>query len=270
MNNFFRHFSLGIGTWFESWQFIIRHKLIHYFLYPIILSILLGMGAVAIIRKGVNYVMDFIAPKLEYTAMSDGGWWERTLDVFSDISSYAISFILWIIALYTFRKINKYLMLAIMSPVMAYLSEKTESILTGKEFPFDGQQFVRDIVRGIGLAIRNFFVETFLSVVLIWGIDLFITIFFPPLGVALSPVFVVLSFLISAYFFGFSTMDYYNERKRLSFSQSIKSIREMKGVAIGNGTVFALLFMIPFIGVTISTITCTVAATIAMHKMNKL
>lgn len=266
MNNFFRHFSLGIGTWFESWQFIFKNRLTHYFIYPIILSILLGMGAVALIRQGVNYVMDMITPRIDYTAMPDGGWWEKTLDVLSDVGSYGIAFIFWIIALYTFQKVNKYLMLALMSPVMAHLSERTENILTGKEFPFDGQQFVRDIVRGVGLAVRNFFVETFLTVVVIWGIDLLLTIFIPPLGVALSPVFVLLSFFIGAYFFGFSTMDYYNERNRLSFSKSISSVREKKGIAVGNGTVFSLIFMIPFLGITISTITCTVAATLALHK----
>ncbi len=261
------HFSLGVGTWFESWGFIFRNGLAHFFIYPIIISILLGMGAVALIRKAVNYIMDFISPRLEYTSIPDGDWWDRTKDVLSDLSSYAISFILWIIAWYTFRKISKYLTLAIMSPVMALLSERTETILTGKEYPFNGQQFVRDVVRGIGLAIRNFIVELFLTVILLWGINLFITLFIPPLGVILSPVFALLSFLVGAYFFGFSTMDYYNERKLLSFSQSIKSIRELKGLAIGNGTVFALFFMIPFVGVTVSTITCTVSATLAMHRL---
>jgi len=266
MNVFFRHFSLGVGTWFESWRFIFRNGLIHYFIYPILLSILLGMGAVALIRKGVDFVMSFVTPHLDYVAMPNSGWWERTLDVLADIGKYGISFILWIIAWYTFQKVSKYLILALMSPVMALLSEKTETILTGKLYPFDGQQLVRDIVRGIGLAIRNFFVEIFLTVILIWGLDLFLTIFIPPLGIILSPVFALLSFFIGAYFFGFSTMDYYNERQRLSFGESIKSVRNKKGIAIGNGTIFSLIFMIPVIGVTISTVTCTVAATLALNK----
>jgi len=61
-------------------------------------------------------------------------------------------------------------------------------------------------------------------------------------------------------------MDYYNERQRLSFGESIKSVRNKKGIAIGNGTIFSMIFMIPVIGVTISTVTCTVAATIALDK----
>lgn len=224
------------------------------------------MGAVALIKKGVNLIMDSITPRLEYTAMPDGGWWDKTKDVLSDISSYAISFVLWIIAWYTFRKISKYVTLAVMSPVMALLSERAETILTGKEYPFDGQQLVRDVIRGIGLAVRNFVVEIFLTVILLWGVNLFITIFFPPLGVILSPVFAILSFFVGAYFFGFSTIDYYNERKRLSFRESIRSIRNVKGIAVGNGSVFTLLMTIPFVGVTIATVTCTVAATLAMHK----
>lgn len=266
MSNFFRHFSLGVGTWFESWGFIFRNRLTHFFIYPIIISILLGMGAVALIRKAVNFIMDLISPRLEYTSMPDGDWWDRTKDVLSDISSYAISFILWIIAWYSFRKISKYLTLAIMSPVMALLSERTETILTGKEYPFNGQQFVRDVVRGIGLAIRNFVVEIFLTVILLWGVNLFIAFFIPPLGVILSPVFAILSFLVGAYFFGFSTIDYYNERKRLTFRESILSIRDSKGIAVGNGIIFSILMNVPFVGVTIATVTCTVAATLAMDR----
>jgi CysZ protein len=267
MNDFFRQFSLGIGAWFESWRFIRKNNLTHYFIYPIILSILLGMGAVAFIRSGVRYVMSWITPHIEYTALPDGNWWNKTLDVLSDIGSYGIAFILWIIAFYTFRKASKYLTLALMSPVMALLSEKTEAILTGREYPFNGPQFVRDIVRGVLLAIRNFTVEILLSVVVIWGVDLIITLLFPPIGIALAPVFVVLSFCIGAYFYGFSTMDYYFERQRYGMSRSVDEVRKRKGLAVANGTVFNFLMMVPFIGVTVATITCTVAATIALHHM---
>lgn len=267
MNDFFRQFSLGIGTWFESWGFIRRNNLVHYFLYPILLSILLGMGAIALIRSGVKQVMGWITPYIDYTALPDGNWWDKTLDILSDMGSYGIAFILWLIAIYTFRKASKYITLALMSPIMALLSEKTEAILTGKEYPLDGQQLIRDIVRGIVLAIRNFVVEIFLSVILIWGIDLLLTLAFPPLGVALSPVFAVLSFCIGAYFYGFSTMDYFFERQRYGMSKSVQEVRKRKGLAVANGTVFNLLIMVPFIGVTIATVTCTVAATLALYRL---
>lgn len=268
MNDFLRLFSLGIGTWFESWSFIFRNKLAHYFVFPVLLSVLLGAGAIVFIKNGIDLVLSLLNPYMEYTALPNGNWWTKSIEIFSNLGTYAIAFILWVISIYTFSKVNKYFILAFMSPVMALLSERTETILTGAKFPFDGAQLVRDVVRGVGLAIRNFFVEFFLTIVVLWGAELLITIFLPPLGVLLSPVFFLLSLLIGAYFFGFSTLDYYNERKRLSYKESVEYIRSKKGLAIGNGILFSLLFLIPVVGVTISTITCTVAATLAMHKEN--
>lgn len=266
MNNFAKQFQLGVTTWFESWGFIFRNGLAHYFLYPILISILLGMGATALIRQGVRWIMSLVEPNIQYTALPDDTFWHKVLDVLSNIGEYGIAFILWIVGLYAFSKINKYLTLGLMSPVMTVISEKTEHILTGKTYAFDGQQFVRDIVRGVSLAIRNLIVELFLSIIVVWGANLLLTILFPPLGVILSPLSVIVSFFIGAYFFGFSTMDYYNERKRLSYFESVQSIRKMKGIALGNGSLFALLFMVPFIGTAISIITCTVSATLAMYK----
>ncbi len=264
MQQLLNQFLRSIQTWIQSWGFILRNRLTHYFLYPIALSILMGMGAVALIRQGVDYLMNFIEPHLQYTAIPQGSWWSQVWEVLVDWSHYGIAFILWIIALLVFQKINKYLTLALMSPIMALISERTESIVTGKQFPWDGRQWVRDVIRGILLAMRNLLAEFMITVVFIWGIDLLITLVIPPLGVLLSPVFAVLSFVVGAYYFGFSTMDYYNERQHLSIGQSIKSIQRNKGIAIGNGTIFSILFSIPLIGVTLATITCTVAATLAM------
>ena len=158
--------------------------------------------------------------------------------------------------------------LAVMSPVMALLSERVDSIVTGNKFPFNGQQIVREIFRGIALALRNLFLELFL----VWGLlflNLLIGIFVPPLVVITSPVTSVLIFFIGAYFYGFSTMDYTNERRKRKMGESIRITRKYKGVAAGNGTIFSILFLVPGIGTAIATITCTVAATLAMNEIDK-
>jgi CysZ protein len=58
----------------------------------------------------------------------------------------------------------KYLFLIIGSPVFAYLSEKTESIIEGKAFEFQKARFYNDIKRGIRLALRNCFWQTVYTV----------------------------------------------------------------------------------------------------------
>ena len=91
-----------------------------------------------------------------------------------------------------------------MAPVMAYLSEKTEQILTGKAFPFNLGQFMKDVFRGIVMALRNLVIELFLTACLL------LLAFVPVIGI--SSTFLI--FLVESYFLGFSMLDYYYERKR--------------------------------------------------------
>lgn len=268
MNTFRQDLGLGIRTWFSSWGFIFKHNLAHYFLYPVVASILMTMGAIALIKTGVDSLLGLITPHLEYKALSEGGFWSRLLEFLSDIRGYAIAAALWIIFLYVYRKAHKYILLAIMSPMMALLSERTDEILTGKTYPFDGQQFVRDVMRGIALAFRNFILESLIGL-LLWIVSFFLTYFTGGLGVALLPLTFMASVIVSAYFYGFSTMDYTNERRKRSIRESIRYIRTRRGIALGNGGVFYALMIIPFLGTIVGMVTCTVAATLAMHETEK-
>ena len=61
-----------------------------------------------------------------------------------------------------------YVILILMSPVFAMLSEQTERIITGDDFPFNFSRFLKDVIRGIILALRNLFVEILLTVLLVF------------------------------------------------------------------------------------------------------
>ncbi len=269
MKNFREGFFLGINTWFKSWGFIFRNGLAHYFLYPIIISVLLSAGLLAGLYVCVDWLTGLVAPYFDYTAFSpDASWWQVVKEFLSGISEQVVRFFIWIIGLYLLSKMNKYIVLAIMSPIMSLLSERTAEILSGQHFPFDGQQLVRDVFRGIALAIRNFFMETFIGFA-IWigtGVLVFLT---GGIGTLLSPLTLLFSFCVGAYFYGFATIDYSNERNRMGMRESIAFVRSNKGLAVGNGTLFNLFTMVPFIGVSIATVTCTVAATLALHEIKK-
>lgn len=265
MKKFFSDFALGIRSWFSAWGFIFSNGLAHYFIYPIVIGILMAMGAVAAINWMVEAIMQLIAPHLQYEAFGEKSWWQSVREFFSWFGSGAIKFLLYLASWFLYVKIGKYLVLAVMSPVMALLSERTEKILTGIDYPFNGPQFVRDVLRGILLAVRNLFFEMF-SLLGLWFIETLMIFVAPPLALLLSPVFILLSFSISAYYFGFSTMDYTNERHKLGIGASVRKIRDLKGLAIGNGGIFMLLFAIPFLGACIATVTCTVAATLALRE----
>jgi CysZ protein len=152
----------------------------------------------------------------------------------------------------------KYLFLIIGSPVFAYLSEKTESIIEGKEFRFRYPQFFRDIRRGIGLALRNCFWQT------VYTVSILLLSFIPVAG-WITPV---ISSLVECHYYGFSMLDYSCERHGLSPAESISYIGKRKGLAIGNGLVFYLMHFVPFVGWVLAPSYALVAATISLYHQH--
>lgn len=164
-----------------------------------------------------------------------------------------------LILLLFYFSLFKYLFLIIGSPLFAYLSEKTEAILEGKDFPFNFSQLLKDIMRGVKLAIRNGLWQT------VYTISILILSFIPVVG-WVTPVF---SLLIECYYYGFSMLDYSCERHKLSPSQSIEFIAKHKGLAMGNGMVFYLMHAFPIIGWILAPAYAVVAATLSLYHQQK-
>jgi CysZ protein len=61
-------------------------------------------------------------------------------------------------------------------------------------------------------------------------------------------------------------LDYSSERNKLSTSASIAFIGKHKGLAIGNGLVFYMMHLIPFLGWLLAPSYAVVAATLSLHK----
>jgi CysZ protein len=86
------------------------------------------------------------------------------------------------------------------------------------------------------ISVRNMFIE--------FGIIIacfIITLFFPPLIIGTTPLLL----LVSWYFTGFSLMDYNTERYRYNVKDSVRYIRDNKGLVIGVGCVYWLFMSIP-------------------------
>jgi len=163
-----------------------------------------------------------------------------------------------LILVFFYFSLFKYLFLVIGSPVFAYLSEKTESIIEGKEIPFSSAQMLKDMVRGIRLALRNCFWQT------VYTTSILILSFVPIVG-WITPV---ISGLVECYYYGFSMLDYSCERHKLSPVESIAFIGKRRGLAMGNGLVFYLMHFIPFIGWVLAPSYAVVAATISLYHQN--
>ncbi len=160
-----------------------------------------------------------------------------------------------LILIFFYFSLFKYLFLILGSPVFAYLSEKTESIIEGREFPFSFLQLLNDIYRGIKLALRNTLWQA------VFTISILILSFFPVVG-WVTPVIML---FVECYYYGFSMLDYSCERHKLSPSESIEYITRHKGLAIGNGMMFFLMHLIPFAGWMLAPAYAVVAATLSMY-----
>lgn len=244
-----------IVTAFQSYamahRFIKEHKLWTWILIPGILYMLLFMVSMYYFGETASYVVNHL---IDSTGLHT--W-------IAELNQAWVSFLflflfssLWVLLMLFYFSLFKYIFLIIGAPLFAYLSEKTESIMEGKAYPFVFKQFLQDILRGISLAIRNSLWQT------VYTIAIILLAFIPLVGWA-APV---LSLFIECYYFGFAMLDHSCERHKLSSAQSIHFIARHKGLAIGNGFVFYIMHLVPIVGWVLAPSYAIIAATISLNK----
>ncbi|MBU0764090.1 MAG: EI24 domain-containing protein [Bacteroidetes bacterium] len=256
---FWRDFGLGFRCYGKAFKLLFTTPMGFAFLVPLTLMIVFIIGGWEV--RGL--LRDYIDNRLlDITNLEDAeGFWMEALAWTMQALIYII---LGFLFFFIFAYFGGYIVVMVMSPVLALLSEKTEKKLTGNNYKFDIVQLMRDIIRGILIALRNLFIE------LGFMVAIFIGSFIPVLKWPIAAFGTFFLFFISAYFYGFSFMDYSIERRRLSVRESVKLVRKRKGVAIGNGFLFALILLIPVIGVMVSAffaVVSSVAGTIAMNEI---
>jgi CysZ protein len=274
-----KHLSLGFKSYIDAVKFIATNHLWKYFLIPLILF---GL----IFYAGHSFEEYKEASKLaiengDYSWGLLGKIWLWIKIMFQSLVSFLL------------LDATKYLVIMLLSPLLALLSEKTEEILTGNHYEFNLKQLIKDVKRGIGIAIRMLFAE-FVMVYLVWsiicwtlGLDdlLNYNVEFDENGEISSQdslVYDAGAIIIGAYFYGFAYVDYINERLRLSIKESWSFMWKHSGLALSIGIVYSLLYKVPSyfntgnewlktfadnFGVIIAPVLAIVAATIAMHKL---
>ena len=240
---------ISIQAYFHTHRFIIRHRLWKWILIPGLIYTLLFLAGIYLFAVSSHSAIEFMLQKSGIEEWIKNSWLSFLL-ILTNV-------ILTLILLLFYFSLFKYLFLIIGSPLFAYLSEKTEAIIEGKEFPFSFKQLMKDIVRGIRLALRNMLWQT------VYTISILILSFIPVIG-WVTPL---LALLVECYYLGFSMLDYSCERNKLSTSQSIGFIGRHKGLAIGNGIVFYLMHFIPILGWLFAPSYAVIAATISLYKV---
>lgn len=256
--SFWKGFGIGFKTFFQAIGFVFSKGLWWVFIFPILFNIILYWGGNELSDLAIANLKAWL---LDITNLNAEQTW------YSGILKGAVSGFVWIaieILFFTvFFYLGGYIVLIFMSPIFAYLSEKTEKIIAGKTYNFSGEQWMRDMVRGILITLRNLFYEIAIIILI------FLASFIPVVGWFFALISTVLLIFVSAYFYGFSFIDYSMERKKLTIGKSIKFVRRHKGIAIANGLIFALAMMIPFCGTMIGpfiSVFSAVGATMAVQK----
>lgn len=213
---FFKNLFIGLRAYQKGLKFILDNKLYWYVIPPAIL--MLGIHQ-------VGYLIQIHQPHYEVDNMNEMVWFLLRLLV-----EISIALLLMDTA--------KYLVVILFSPLLSHLSQKTEYILTGNAYQFSFKQLVHDVKRGLRIAMRN----------ILWQYTFFLAIYLIAwLGwkeVDKSPLLNMI-FFIGIYYYGFSFIDYVNERLLLNMDQSIQFARKNRGLTLAIGAVYSIMIASP-------------------------
>jgi CysZ protein len=246
------HLTAAFDSYLEAVRLLNKHRMWPLVLLSGIVYLLLIAVGIFGVYIGMHSIADWVL---------DFAWIKKSQDIIA--LKWIIKVLMvgvYVAAFFFYFSLFKFILLGVASPLYGYISERTEAVLTGKEYDFSITQLSKDIIRGVTLSIRNLLKQTFLTLALL-------PLSFIPVVGLISAALII---LLDAYYYGFAMIDYCCERKKMSAQESALFISQHKGLAIGNGLVFYVLFLIPVIGIVIGAPLSAIAATISMHNLKKL
>jgi CysZ protein len=262
--NFFAGFGKGVSSFFRAFGLIFEKGLWHYIFYPLIMMLVMYLLTIFLVGELAQSVKEWVEGQIKLESVPDEGHWLSWAKGFITgwlgvIIGILIKIIMWFIS----GTFVKYVTLIFLSPIMSLLSESVEEKLTGKKFPFNFGQLMKDVLRGTLISLRNMMLEYLLILA-----GFIVCLIFAPLTFIVTP----LLFIIGWYFIGFSMMDYSCERNKMKISEGVSFIRRNKGIAVGLGFCYSLFFILPTfigtgIGMMFGPIMAVTGATIAFIEL---
>jgi len=245
---------IAIQSYQKAHYFIREHKLWKWIIIPGIIYTILFIISLYFFGVTANSFIEWLSLK---TGLKT--WLDKNGTGFLGFLFAFGGIMLWLSQMLLYFSLFKYIWLIVGSPVFSYLSEKTASIIENKDFNFNTKQFLKDILRGIKIALRNCLWQS------VYMISILLLSLIPVIG-WLTPL---LALLVECYYYGFSMLDYSFERKKITASESIYFTGNHKGLAIGNGLMFYIIQLLP-IGWIFAPTYAVVAATLSLHEVKEL
>ena len=255
-----KDFAIGVKAFIKAFIFLFEYNLWLYFFVPVLLFVCMYLGADLVHKNVMNYDIQGQLAHIDFQAeLKEFRWFKGFPTDSKEIELIIVS--LQIIFIVSVLRMKRYLILILMSPLLAFVSTRIEFIVVENKYNWDTKQFIKDIYRGVNFALRNMFRQ-----IIILGLWSVLVTFLSDLEF-FSPF---VSFIVGAYYYGASLMDYTNERRRLTMEESILYIRKHIGLTMAIGVIFYGMFFIEFIGFIVAPITAVVAATLAIHEIEDL
>jgi CysZ protein len=176
------------------------------------------------------------------------------LGFFAKIGYWFKSGVLWFT-----QMLFEFTVITLFSPIMALLSERCDTILTGREYAFNFERLMQELIRTIGILATGFI---FSSIVMgLWFLIAWIG--------NLSEISPYILFVLKAFFIGFNFVDYSLERNMVPIGRSWKYAIANPLMMMAFGALFSLLFMLPLIGAMLAPFLTTIFATVYFLRKGK-
>ena len=237
-------------SWGDARLFIRQHHTFKWIIGPGLIYTVLFIAAMYLFWSSSSDVVAWMNRQLNIET-----WLQRERNQFLSFLFVMNGMMLQIVLVLVYFAFFRTLILIIGAPLFAFLSEKTEAIIDGreKEYHFNWKDLRKDSFRATGLALRN------LGWQLVYLFGLILLSLVPLVG-WVTPV---VALLLECYYFGFAMLDYSFARNQYSISQSAAFTGRHKGLAIGNGFLFytmhALIILAPAYAI--------IAATLSFQKV---
>lgn len=234
MAGFFTGFITALSFHDKALRVIIDAKIAWVFIIPLVLGI--GLGFLGFFTA--SYFSALLIEHLE-SYIQFSGWFAWLSWILSSFLKVFFRILFFVI----FSFVSGYILIILLSPLLSYISEKVEGFLTGVRKPVTISRIIHEAFRGVLVVLRNFAIQT--SIIIL----VFLCSFVPIIGQVVGGIFGSLFlFFLSAYFYGFSCMDYTLERRNMPIWKGASYISSRKGAAVGLGFFYSVLLLVPIIG----------------------
>ena len=166
---------------------------------------------------------------------------------------FAFRLMYWGLSIWLEIKVLKYILLAFSGPLVSWVSEQTESEITGTTIEFNGLVWARDMMRSLLFALVLFFVEITVSLMSL-GIVAMSLVFFPAVAPILSVFAVVLAVFLSSFVFGMASFDPIWERRGYGVKKRVRRAWSEKWKLFGLGLPFHFAMAIPIVSILVAPI----------------